>query len=57
MLMHGIQDVERTTPHVNIFEIVIGKFISSENISRRNVLSIGHVIVNIGKNSSHWPQV
>ena len=58
LLKHGIQDVDMTTPNVNIFELVMGKFISSEDISRRDSLNIGNVIVNIGGITIiNWPQV
>ena len=58
LLKHGIQDVDMTTPNVNIFELVMGKFISSEDISRRDALNIGNVIVNIGGITIiNWPQV
>ena len=51
-------DIERSTPHVNIFKLVTGKFSSSEDISRRDFLGIGNVIVNIGGiTSSRVPQV
>ena len=58
MLKRGLQNLDRTTPHVNIFKLVMGVFISGEDISRRDILIIGHVIVNVGGiNSIHWSQV
>ena len=43
---------------MNIFEIVTGKFSSSGDIRRGDVLIIGYVIVNLGGiTSSYWTQV
>ena len=58
MLKNGTQDIDRTTPHVNIFKLVTDKFISSEDISRRYVLRIGHVLLNTcGITSIYGPKV
>ena len=58
LLKRGIQYIDRTIPQVNILYLVIGKFSSSEEIIRRYVLRIGHVVVNIGGiTSSHGSQV
>ena len=58
LLKRGIQEIDRKSPDVNIFKLVMGKVSSSEEISARYVLSMGHVIVNIDViNSIHLPQV
>ena len=42
----------------DLAKLLTGKFSSSEYISRRDVLRIGNVIVNIGGITSiHWAQV
>ena len=54
LLKCGIQDVDMITPRVNIFQLVTGIFISSEDIIMGDVLSIDNVIVDIGDiTSSH----
>ena len=58
LLKRGIQDIDRTTSHVNIFKLVMDKFSPSEYIIKPDVVIIGHVILNIGGiNSIHGPQV
>ena len=58
LLKREFQDLDRKTSPVNIFEIVMGRFSSREDISWHNFLRIGRVIINIcGITSSHWTQV
>ena len=58
LLKCGIQEVDSKTPHVNLSKLVVVKYIGSEDIIRRNVLIIVHVLANIGVITiSHLPQV
>ena len=58
LLKRGIQGIDSTTPHVNIFKLMTWRFSSSKYISSTDVLGIGHVILNSGDiNSRHGTQV
>ena len=47
LLKCGIQDIDRITPRMKVFELVRVKFSSSEDVFRRDVLGIGYVVLNI----------
>ena len=58
LLKCGIQDIDRITPRMKVFELVRVKFSSSEDVFRRDVLGIGYVVLNIYVvTSCHWPEV
>ena len=50
--------IQKNPTHMKISDIVTGTFSYSKDISRYDVLDIGHVIINIGGIPiRHWPQV
>ena len=56
-LNSGKQDLDGSTLHVKILELVMGGFSSNEEILREIFLLVGIMILNIGCITSiHWPQ-